>query len=151
MTYHENEAIRLFREGYNCSQSIVLAFCDVTGLDAETALKISSSFGGGMGRMREVCGAVSGMFMVVGMLYGYTDPKSSSDKNSHYARIQKLAAEIKRLYGSYVCREILKPLNLDSAPISTERTPEFYKLRPCERIIADAARLTDKYIEENRA
>ena len=149
MTIHEEKAVKFFKEGYNCSQAIVLAFCDVTGLDAETSLKISSSFGGGMGRMREVCGAVSGMFMVAGMLYGYTDPESASDKNGHYARIQKLASEIKALYGSYICRDILKPINPDTAPVSTERTEEFYKLRPCERIVADAARLMDKYIEEN--
>lgn len=149
MTCHEEKALKLFREGYNCSQAVFSSFCDLTGLTEATALKISSSFGGGMGRMREVCGAVTGMFMVAGMLYGYTDPKADSEKNSHYARIQQLAKTIKSIYGSYVCREILKPINPDTAPVSTKRSPEFYKLRPCERIIADCARLMDEYIEEN--
>lgn len=149
MTLHEEKAVGNFRRGYNCSQSVFLAFCDVMDIDADTALKISSSFGGGMGRMREVCGAVTGMFMVAGMLYGYTDPDSSEDKNSHYARIQQLASEIKELYGTYICREILKPLKPDTGSVSTPRTPEFYKLRPCERIVADAARIMDEYIESN--
>ena len=149
MTLHEEKALELFREGYNCAQAVFAAFCDVMDIDVETALKISSSFGGGMGRMREVCGAVTGMFMVAGMLYGYTDPKSEPDKNGHYARIQQLAGQIKELHGSYICREILKPINPDTTPISTPRTPEFYKLRPCERMVTDAARLMDEYISVN--
>ena len=76
MSAHSDLARKLFKKGYNCSQSVFAAFCDETGLDMETALKIASSFGGGMGRLREVCGAVTGMFMVVGMKYGYTDPSS---------------------------------------------------------------------------
>ena len=91
MINHSEKAKELFLQGYNCSQSVFAAFCDVTGIDFNTALMISSSFGGGMGRMREVCGAVSGMFMVAGALYGYDSPKDNKIKSEHYARIQKLA------------------------------------------------------------
>jgi len=96
MINHAEKAKQLFLEGYNCSQAVFSAFCDVTGIDFQTALKISSSFGGGMGRMREVCGAVSGMFMVAGILYGYDAPKDNISKTEHYKRIQKLAEDFKK-------------------------------------------------------
>ena len=149
MTLHEERALDLFREGYNCSQAVMLAFCDLMDMDEKTALKISSSFGGGIGRMREVCGAVSGMFMVAGMLYGYTDADDREGKNEHYKRIQELAGQFKELNGSYICRELLKDVPHTTDHISTERTAEFYKLRPCERMVCDAARLMDTYIENN--
>lgn len=82
MSAHSDLARELFKQGYNCSQSVFAAFCDETGLDTETALKIASSFGGGMGRLREVCGAVTGMFMVVGMKYGYTDPSQKCESRT---------------------------------------------------------------------
>lgn len=149
MTFHEKKALELFRRGYNCSQAVMLAFCDVMDMDEKTALKISSSFGGGIGRMREVCGAVSGMFMVAGMLYGYTDADDSQGKNNHYKRIQQLASQFKELNGSYICRELLKDVAYTTDHISAERNEEFYKLRPCERMVCDAARLMDQYIENN--
>ena len=93
MLDHREKAIKIFEDGYNCAQAVFLAFCDVTGLDEKTAITLSSSFGGGMGRMREVCGAVSGMFMVAGILYGYEDPKAKEEKAEHYARIQALAKD----------------------------------------------------------
>ena len=92
---HSKKAGELFQEGYNCAQAVFLAFEDLYDIDHETALKLSSSFGGGMGRMREVCGAVSGMFMVAGVLYGYDDPKAQTEKADHYKRIQELAEEYK--------------------------------------------------------
>ena len=94
MSVHEDKAKEFFLEGYNCSQAVFLAFSDELGIDQETALRLSSSFGGGMGRLREVCGAVSGMFMAAGVKYGYSDPKASDEKKEHYARIQKLAEEL---------------------------------------------------------
>ncbi len=149
MTLHEKKALNLFREGYNCSQAVMLAFCDVTGIDEKTALKISSSFGGGIGRMRDICGAVSGMFMVAGILYGYTDADDKDGKNEHYKRIQELAGQFKELNESYVCRDILKDVSYTTDHISTERTEEFYQLRPCEKMVCDASRLMDTYIKNN--
>jgi|LFRM01.2.fsa_nt_gb C_GCAxxG_C_C family probable redox protein len=150
MTEHERTSETLFREGYNCAQAVFTAFCDVTGMDRETALRISSSFGGGMGRMREVCGAVSGMFMVAGMLYGYTDPKSP-EKSRHYERVRELASQFRCENGSIVCRELLfasgegATVGGDPSP----RTREYYKKRPCVEYVKTCARILDEYISKN--
>ena len=142
---HSYQAAELFLNGYNCAQAIVVAFCDVTGMDTHTAAMISSSFGGGMGRMREVCGAVSGMLMVLGQLYGYDDPSEKDiHKKEHYALVQELAGKFREETGSIVCRDILK--NPPSDPNPTPRTAEFYKTRPCVRMVMTAARILDEYI-----
>ena len=103
----KEKAMALFEEGYNCAQAVFLAFEDLHGFDRHTAAALSSSFGGGMGRLREVCGTVSGMFMVAGVLYGYEDPKDREAKAEHYARIQELAGMFEQQNGSIVCRELL--------------------------------------------
>ena len=145
MTDHETKAAQLFLSGCNCSQAVVAAFCDETGLHEDLAKKLSSSFGGGMGRMREVCGAVSGMLMVLGVLYGYDDPgEKDRTKKAHYALVQELAGKFRERNGSIVCREILK--NPPSGPSPTPRTAEFYKTRPCARLVTCAAELLDEYI-----
>ncbi len=149
MTERAEKARNYFLEGYNCSQAVFLAYCDLTGLDEKTALLISSSFGGGMGRLREVCGAVSGMFMTVGMLYGYSDPKAGTEKTEHYKRIQELAAKFKEKNGSIVCREILGRIAEDKSYIPAERTAEYYKTRPCAKMVEDAVMVLDEYIKEN--
>ncbi len=146
MSTHEEKAKQLFMEGYNCAQAVFCAFSDELGVDQETALRLSSSFGGGMGRLREVCGAVSGMFMAAGVKYGYSDPKAREEKSEHYARIQKLAGEFKEQNGSIVCRELLGLQQKQDAPIPEERTPEYYKKRPCVELVGDAARMLDAYI-----
>ena len=145
---HSIKAGELFLGGCNCAQAVVLAFTDVTGMDTKTAAMISSSFGGGIGRMREVCGAVSGMMMVLGCLYGYDDTvKNDSQKQAHYKNIQALAAKFREECGSIICREILK--NPPSDPNPTPRTAEFYKDRPCVHMVITAARILDKYIAEH--
>ena len=144
MIDHSIRAGELFLAGYNCSQSVVVAFCDVTGLTEDFSAKLSSSFGGGMGRMREVCGAVSGMLMVLGALYGYSTPGDDAAKKAHYALVQALAGQFRSEHGSIICREILK--NPPSDPNPTPRTAEFYKTRPCARMVMTAARLLDEYI-----
>ena len=121
---HSKKAAELFLSGSNCAQAIVVAFCDVTGLEPDFAAKMASSFGGGMGRMREVCGAVSGMLMVAGLLYGYTDPgEKDENKKAHYQLVQQLSGQFREENGSIVCREILK--NPPSDPNPTPRTAEF--------------------------
>ena len=149
---HSSRAAELFLSGYNCSQSVVVAFSDVTGLDEAFSARLASSFGGGMGRMREVCGALSGAYIVLGILYGYDTPGDDVSKRNQYADIQSLAAAFRAESGSILCREILK--NPASDPNPTPRTPDFYKTRPCARMIMTAARLMDEYIEthplENR-
>jgi C_GCAxxG_C_C family probable redox protein len=144
---HSIYAAELFLEGYNCAQAITVAFADVTGLSPEFSAMMASSFGGGMGRLREVCGAVSGMFMVAGLLYGYDTPDDDCTKKAHYALVQELAAKFKEQAGSIVCREILK--NPPSDPNPTPRTEEFYKVRPCARLVILAAQILDEYIEQH--
>lgn len=140
---HSTYAAQLFVNGYNCAQAVAIAFCDVTGLDKTTTAKMVSSFGGGMGRMREVCGAVSGMLFVVGALYGYDAPNPEAQKE-HYARVQSLAGKFREQCGSIICRELLQ--NPPSDPKPTPRTEEFYKTRPCVRFVMLATEILDEYI-----
>ncbi len=133
-----------FLRGYNCCQSVVVAFCDKTGLTESEAAKLSSSFGGGMGRMREVCGAVSGMLLAAGLLYGYDVPGDDGAKGEHYRLVQSLAGRFREQVGSIVCREILG--NPASDPTPTPRTPDFYSTRPCRRLVTLAARILDEEI-----
>lgn len=142
---HREIAIDNFKKGYNCAQSVVVAYCDVLGMEPDFAAKMASSFGGGMGRMREVCGAVSGMLMVAGLLYGYETPGDDVSKKAHYQLVQSLAGKFREREGSIVCREILK--NPPSDPNPTPRNAEFYKVRPCARLVALAAEILDEYIE----
>ena len=141
---HSEKAFELFKSGYNCAQAVAVAFCDLTGLTETQTARIASSFGGGMGRMREVCGAVSGMFMVLGLLYGYDDPKADTEKKQLYTDVQALAEEFKKDAGSIICRDILK--NPPADPNPSPRTAEYYALRPCERMVYNAARLMDAFI-----
>ena len=143
---HAIKAGELFLSGSNCAQAVVVAFSDVTGMDEKTSARISSAFGGGMGRMREVCGAVSGMLMVLSLLYGYEEPgENDCNKKALYKEVQDLAGKFREEVGSIVCREILKNPSTDPNP--TPRTAEFYAKRPCARMVMTAARLLDEYIE----
>lgn len=136
-----------FTRGYNCAQSVVLAFSDLLELDEGTLSRLSCSFGGGMGRLREVCGSVSGMFIVAGLLYGYDGPETGRVKAEHYARIQELARAFEKENGSIVCRELLG-LNVkhdESTP--SARTEEYYRKRPCKELIGLSADILDRYIQ----
>ena len=144
---HSEKAAELFLKGYNCAQSIAVAFCDVTGLDPEFAAKYASAFGGGMGRLREVCGAVSGMYMVLGYLYGYNTPGDDVAKKQLYSQVQDLAAQFREKAGSIVCRELLN--NPPSDPAPSPRTAEYYAKRPCARFVVLAAELMDVFIAEH--
>ena len=141
---HGMKAAELFLSGYNCAQSVAVAFCDVTGLDESFSAKMAASFGGGMGRLREVCGAVSGMYLVLGLLYGYDIPGDDENKKRLYTEVQDLAVRFREQTGSIVCREILK--NPPSDPNPTPRTAEFYKVRPCARMVLLAGQLMDEFI-----
>ncbi|MDD3403103.1 MAG: C-GCAxxG-C-C family protein [Hespellia sp.] len=141
------KAMAYFLEGYNCSQAVVLAFEDLYDIDRSVMLKLSSSFGGGMGRLREVCGSISGMFMVAGLLYGYNQPKAAEAKAKHYAVIQELAEQFREQNGSIVCRELLglKTKGAD-APTPEARTAEYYKKRPCKELVGMSAAIMENYI-----
>ena len=144
---HGEKAAELFMEGYNCAQAVLLAFSDVTGLEDVYAARMISSFGGGMGRLREVCGAVSGMLAVAGILYGYEDPQDDQAKKEHYGLVQQLAEAFRQEAGSIICREILK--NPPSDPAPSPRTAEYYAQRPCARLVYLAASVLDDYMEKH--
>ena len=145
---HAQKAFDLFKSGYNCAQAVAVAFCDVTGLTESQAARMASSFGGGMGRMREVCGAVSGMLIVMGLLYGYDDPgEKDCNKKAYYPDVQSLMNKFKEECGSYICRDILK--NPPSDPNPSPRTAEYYAKRPCSRMCMVAAKVLDEYIAEH--
>lgn len=132
------KAEEYFKSGYNCAQAVVMAFADVIGGDTQAYLRLSSSFGGGIGRLREVCGAFSGSCMVAGLLRGY-DNENGVDKGSHYALIQRLALKNKLQNGSIICKELLgATVNLSSADPSI-RTAEYVKKRPCAELCRIAA------------
>ena len=144
----KEKAMQSFLDGYNCSQCIMLAFEDLLTIDLDTALKIASPFGGGMGRLREVCGSVSGMFMVLGYIYGYSDPKDATGKKDLYAHIQEVARRYEEANGSIICRDLLGLSVQHDTPAPSERTPEYYAKRPCAAKIGSAAEILEAYLLE---
>lgn len=152
MKSRTEQAVNLFLEGYNCSQSVFAAYADLFGMDKETALRVSASFGGGIGRMREVCGAANGMFLAAGMLTGSVEGKNQKAKKDNYEVVQRLAEKFKQENGgTYICRELL---GLDKAGIRVvpgdttpeARTEEYYKKRPCLKTIQGAAALIEQML-----
>ncbi|WP_413854347.1 C-GCAxxG-C-C family protein [Candidatus Ruminimicrobium bovinum] len=147
MTKSEN-AVNLFKQGYNCCQAVFCAFCQDFGINLETGLKLASSFGGGMGGMREVCGAVSAMFMVLGLKYGYSVSDDVTLKKQHYNLIREAAKKFSEENGSIICKELLgisKP-KTDADYIPTERNAEFFKKRPCVELVEYAALVTEQLL-----
>ena len=148
------KAKRLFKEGgYNCCQAVVLAYNDIFGIDDETAAAMSSGFGGGMGRMREVCGSVSGMVMLAGLIRPATDPTVKDWRTANYALVQEMAGEFKGINGSIVCKELLGRVPMGSngqapkeAPEPSDRTPEYYKKRPCEELVGISSSIVGEKI-----
>jgi len=147
LSNYSHRAVELFKQGYNCSQSVVAAFCEDMDIDFETALRISSPFGAGMGRLREVCGAVSGMFMIAGMQHGYTDPKDNKAKAEHYKMIQQLANKFKEENSSIICRELLRLNAGPDSHIPELRTNEYYKKRPCVELVGCAAKIIEEVLK----
>ncbi len=146
MIDHAQRAQALFIEGYNCAQAVFCAFSDVTGLDIEVAALMSSSFGGGLGRLREVCGTVSAAALVLGIVKGYSDPKDYQAKKEHYALVQEFARRFREKNGAIVCRELLSGIDVRPGNEPEERTPEFYKKRPCLKLAESSARILDEML-----
>lgn len=142
-------AVENFKSGCNCSQAVLLAYADLIGLDEKTAMLIASGLGGGVGRMREVCGAVNAAAIVTGMKVGSLDPNDRQAKKHTYETVQKVAEEFKKTNRSVICRELLG-LNKEAEKAETaapsERTQEYYKKRPCADIVADAARALETVV-----
>ena len=147
---HAEKARDLFLSGCSCSQAVFAAFAGDFGFDQDTALKLASSFGGGMGGMRETCGAVSGMLMVAGMKWGYSEIGDLAIKTAHYTRTRELIEAFKAEHGTIVCRELLSALGeLKKDP--SARTAEYYKQRPCVLFVETAARLLDEMAQSKQS
>ena len=142
------KATELFKKGYNCAQSVFCANCDKVGIDFEIGLKLTSSFGGGMGRLREVCGAVTAMFMLIGLKKGYVTFDNDEIKEKHYAKVQELAHKFQKEFGSIICRELLNLNEQESDAKPSARTDEYYQTRPCEKFIEFASNLIEKELQE---
>ena len=140
---HSEKAKELFLKGYNCAQAVFVAFCDVTGLTEEQAFLISTSFGGGMGHTGEACGAVTGMFMAVGAVLGYTDYTDAEAKKKHYALIKELSDEFKAEFGEVRCPELLARLGKGEYTLPDS---EDYKKRPCLIFVEKAAEMVERYL-----
>lgn len=135
------QAVACFESGYNCAQSVFMAYCDLFELDMETAKRMSVSFGGGIGRMREVCGTVSAMAMLAGFKYPVIDPADQEARKKNYETVQKMANRFKERQGSIICRDLLKIQSEEQSPSPSPRTPEYYAKRPCSKLVAEAARI----------
>ena len=138
-----------FLKGYNCTQAVTVAFAEELGLDEQTAARLSCGFGGGMGRMREVCGTFSGVVMVLSQLYGYSDPTDIASKKDLYEKIRALAAKFREDNGSIICRELLGLEKAEASAAPEPRTAEYYKKRPCPELCRYAANILEEFILEN--
>lgn len=141
-----DRAEELFRQGYNCGQSVFAAFADVAGMSVEEAAKIASPFGAGFGKLREVCGAVSGMTLLAGYVNGYSDPADFESKKALYALIQKMCAEFEEKHGSIICRDLLCLKKGEDLAEPAVRTEEYYQSRPCVSACRTAAEIAEKYL-----
>ena len=142
-------AIDYFKEGYNCSQSVVMAFEDVLTIDAKELCKIASPFGGGISRMRETCGAVSGMVLVLGNLIGYSTPEMGAKKQELYEKTQKILKIFESRYGSLTCRRLLNLNVVHDDPKPSKRDHSFFMNRPCPELIGGAAEILESFLKEN--
>ena len=142
-------AVSLFKEGFNCSQSVVAAFADKYGFTREQALKMSASFGGGIGRMRETCGAACGLFLLAGLETGATEGADRNGKAANYALVQELAEEFKQRNGALRCADLLG-LSKKEPVVSTPeaRTDQYYAKRPCVKMVEEAARIWSEYLQK---
>lgn len=129
----------LFEQGFNCAQAVAAAFAPEMGLDTETVLRLSSSFGGGMGGLRSVCGAVSGMFLVMGMLRGYSTADDPQAKAAHYAALQRLAGKMQERHGTLLCSELLKQHDIQPQSTPSQRNAVYYAKRPCAQYVEECA------------
>ena len=141
-------AKQLFLQGANCAQAVLGAFAPECGLSEQEAFRIASGFGGGISRLREVCGAVSGMVLAANFLFGQSDISDKEEKDAHYARIRKLTDAFQRETGSVVCRVLLGLKEHQSdQPVSEERTTQYYQKRPCAEMVSLAAGILEEFLQ----
>lgn len=141
-------AKKYFEDGYNCAQAVLLAFCEDFGLEKETAIMMSAPFGGGIGRLREVCGTFTGMNMVLGLYEGKYDIKDNQKKTKLYKDVQALAEKFKQDNGSIICRDLLGlRIKGKDNPTPEVRTDTYYKARPCSELCKYAGDLLEEFLE----
>lgn len=150
MKDHGHIAFENFKKGYNCAQAVACAYCEELGMDEPTVAKMVSSFGGGFGKLREVCGAVSGAAFVLGVLRGYSDPAATTEKTEHYARVQEFCRRFRARHETIICRELLQNLALqkEHTPEPEPRTDEYYRERPCAYFVETAAKIVEDMLAE---
>ena len=148
---HSEKAIELFCSGYNCAQAVFCAYADELNIDLATARNISSSFGGGMGKLRQACGAFTGALMVAGAIFGGYDVNDNDKKSEHYALVRKIAEEFIAVNETINCESLLKGIANAKGKDPAVRTPDYYLTRPCARFVGDACDILDRIIAENQA
>lgn len=151
MNVRVQRAVDNFMQGYGCCQSVVAAFADLYGLDDTMAKRVAAGFGGGVGRLRMMCGAVSGIVMLVGLDCGQTEGSDRTGKSHCYQVVQQLLAEFKEQNGSVICAELLGLKSHDKAMtsyVASPRTAEYYKTRPCAAKVECAAKIFAAYLME---
>lgn len=144
MNSRVEDAVRTFEEGYNCAQSVFVTYADLFGMEREMALKLASPMGAGIGRMRQVCGTVSAMAMLAGLKQGNTDPDNDDAKEEIYELVRSMSDRFEQETGSIICRELLGIAGREESPRPDQRTEEYYRKRPCSRIIAVAAKIIEE-------
>lgn len=140
------QATATFEEGYTCAQSVFSTYADLFGMDRETALKLSSPMGGGIGRMREVCGAVSAMALLAGLKEGNTDPANEEGKEKIYLLTRQMSEKFREQFGTIVCRELLGIEGMEESAKPSVRTQQYYQERPCLQLIAAAAKIIEEML-----
>lgn len=149
MSSRTEKGKELFVAGYTCSQAVLMAFADDIGLDRSVAAKISCGFGGGMGGLRNVCGAVTGMFMAANLLYGFETPDDPNHKTEHYTAIRELAEAFTKEYSTLICKELLSSLPGTLSQNPSLRDDEYYKVRPCALYVEKAIAILENYMANN--
>jgi C_GCAxxG_C_C family probable redox protein len=146
MSNRTQKAKEFFLAGYTCSQAVLMAFAEDVGLEESLAAKISCGFGGGMGGLRNVCGAVTGMFMVANMMYGFETPDNANHKTEHYAAIRELATAFTNEYDTLICKDLLASLPGKLSENPSLRDDEYYKVRPCALYVEKAVAILEEYM-----
>lgn len=146
MVSRVEEAVKTFESGYTCAQSVFVTYADLFGIDRETALKLTSPMGGGIGRMREVCGAVSSMVLLAGLKEGNTDPANEEGKEKIYLLTRQLAEKFKQQHGTIICRELLGIEGMEKSAKPSERTESYYSTRPCSALVRTAAEIIEEML-----
>ncbi len=146
MSERVESAVARFKSGCNCCQSVVTAYCDVFGIDEKTAMRLACGFGGGLGRLRETCGAVSGMALLAGLRFGNEDPADVASRKRTYEAVQQMAAAFRERHGSLTCRVLLGLGQTENDPAPAERTAAYYQKRPCAEYVATAVEIAERFL-----